>query len=283
MKKIMTWLLAFLLTGSLVLFCVSYIGRSAVAPALGDQGAKVSGRVIAAEKELIREKINDMAALYGFTAEPVIAVISDDVLNDLNARASLWWSSVLADGTPGQQPKMDTQELRQVLSADPLVSRGENPEAQAETIADAVSQGVVRIVLPMRQETLNIGMREAGKRVDLVNLFTFFIRVPWAALALSALLAGLIALLESRQISGCLKYIGAALGAAAIVLIAISVLMANAGIRPMILEASRSLAIQYDSVLTEALIRAGALAAVLTAGSVLCLICFQRSRNKHEA
>ena len=106
---------------------------------------------------------------------------------------------------------------------------------------------------------------------------------PPAALALSALLAGLTALLESRRISGCLKYIGAALGAAAIVLIAISVLMANAGIRPMILEASRSLAVQYDSVLTEALIRAGALAAVLTAGSVLCLICFQRSRKKHEA
>ena len=283
MKKILAWLLAFLLTGSLVLFCVSYIGRRTIAPAMGDQGAKVSARVIAAEKEMIREKITVLAALYGFTPEPVIGVISDDVLTDLNAQASLWWSSVLADGMPGQQPKMDTRELQQVLADDPLVNQSEHPEAQAETICDSVSQSVVRIVLPMRQETLNLGMREAGKRVDLVNLLTFFIRIPWAALALSALLAGLIALLESRQISGCLKHIGAALGAAAIVVAVAAALAAVSGIRPMIQEASRSLAVQYDSVTTDALILAGVMAVVMLAGYILCMLFFRRSQKKHEA
>lgn len=280
MRKFLAWLLAFLLTGSLVLFGVSFIGRRLIVPALGDQGAKVSARVAEAEKELIKEKVNELSQVYGFTPEPVIAAIGEETLSDLNAQAALWWSSVLADGTIGEPLKMDTKPLRTVLAEDPLVQQNEDPEAQAETIADAVAAAVARVVLPLRQETVNIGLREAGKRVDLVNLVNFFIRVPWAALALSALLAGLIALLESSRLIGCLKYIGSAMGAAAIVLLACAAAATLAGVRPMIREASRSLAAQYDSVLSGAWILVAVLAAVLLAGYVLCMVFCTRRKDK---
>ena len=283
MKRGIAWLLAFLLTGSLILFCVTFVGRQMIVPGMRDSGAPVSSRVVTAEKELIREKVEELAELYRFSAEPVINAINDETLKELNEQASLWWNSVLADGTPGQELKMDTQELKQVLAEDPLVKKSEDPDTLVETAAEQISKGVAHIILPMRQEIMDIGMKEAGKRVDLINVLDFLIRVPWAALALAVLLAGLIALLESRRISGCLKYIGCAMGAAAIVVTVAAILTAQAGVRPMILEASRSLAVQYDSVLSEAAVLTGILVLILLAGYVLCLIFYRRNCKAHEA
>lgn len=280
MKKFFGWLLAFLLTGALVLFCVCFIGRRTIAPALGARGAAVSERVISAEKELIRERVTALSQLHGFTPEPVIDAVSGAVLTDLNAQASLWWSSLLADGTPGTVPQMDEKLLRDVLARDPLLAQDEDPAGRAETIAGIVSADVIRVVLPLRQEIVSFGMREAEKKVDTVNLVTFFVRMPWAALALCALLTGLIALLDVRE---CLKQIGSAMGAAAIVMIAIALLAAFAGIRPMIQEASGSLALQYDSVLTGMTRRTAVLTAGLLAGYAACMIFRQRSLKKHGA
>ena len=283
MKRGIAWLLAFLLTVALILFCVTFVGRQMIVPGMRDSGAPVSSRVVTAEKELIREKVEELAELYRFSAEPVINAINDETLKELNEQASLWWNSVLADGTPGQELKMDTQELKQVLAEDPLVKKSEDPDTLVETAAEQISKGVAHIILPMRQEIMDIGMKEAGKRVDLINVLDFLIRVPWAALALAVLLAGLIALLESRRISGCLKYIGCAMGAAAIVVTVAAILTAQAGVRPMILEASRSLAVQYDSVLSEAAVLTGILVLILLAGYVLCLIFYRRNCKAHEA
>ena len=70
------------------------------------------------------------------------------------------------------------------------------------------------------------------------SLVAFFMGVPWAVLALCALLAGLIALIQSRRIRGSLRYIGSAMGAAAIVIVCAAVLYLLAGVQPMIREVS---------------------------------------------
>lgn len=86
------------------------------------------------------------------------------------------------------------------------------------------------------------------------------------------LLAGVIALIWSRQtIRRALPYIGGALGAAALVMIAAAVLYLCADIRPMIREASESLAFMYQKAATQTTVRAGILTAVMAAGGILCL------------
>lgn len=283
MKKIIAWILAFLLAGALLLFCGSFLFRQAVIPAMDGDGAPVSAQVISAEKELIREGVTELAELYGFTAEPVIASVDDETLQDLNDQASMWWSSLLADGTPGPELYYDTEELKRILSEDPLLSEGEDADLQAESVSEAVSRCIRRVVLPMRQEVIQLGMKEANERVDLVNIIDFFLGVPWAALAASALLAGLIALLESRKISRSLKYIGAAAGAAALVLAVAAVLAYFAGVQPMIREASRSLAVQYDSVLGGVLLRTALTVVILAAACAVSLILYGRKEKQYEA
>ena len=278
MKKCIAWFLAFLLTGSLILFGVCLVGRQVIAPAMGDEGAPVSESLIREEKELARERIAKLAELYGFDAEPVIAIVNDEVLQDLNSQASLWWSSVLRDGKAGKDLRWDTTELEKVLQADPAAQ--ENPdeaEYYATAVAEEIHKSIVNMVLPMRQLVFSLGLEKAEKRIDLVNVVEFFLGMPWAALALSALFAGLIALADGQPIRRALGYIGSAMGAAALVLAVIAALYLCAGILSMIREASAGLTLQYQSLVKGSLLLTAGIVVVLAAG---CVVCLLKSREK---
>ncbi len=274
MKKIIAVLLAYLLTGALILFSVSFIGRQVILPAMDEDGAQVSGEVIKQEHQLARERITKLAELYGFDAEPVIGLISEETLRDLNTQASRWWSTLLKEGKTGEMIQWDTAELEQALASDEKLARIEDRERSEYlqlSAAEDIKNSIIRMVLPMRLQTIRLGLQEIGKRVDLPDMILFFLGVPWAALALCALLAGLIALLESKKFSSSLTYIGSALGGAALVLAALIILYLSAGIQTMIREASAGLTIQYQSVLSGAMICAAIIAAAMTAGCILCL------------
>ena len=284
MKKIVAMLLAFLLTGTLILFSVTFLLRQIVRPAMDEDGAQVSSAVIREEQQLARERVTKLADLYGFESEPVISLVTEDTLRDLNSQASLWWSTLLKDGKIGETPRWDMEELRETLDSDVLLNRTEDKERAEylkQSAAEEVSNSIVRMVLPMRSQTLRLGLKKVGNRIDVPNVILFFLGVPWASLALCALLAGLIALLESRKFTGAVRFVGYALGAAALVLVALMALYLNAGILPMIREASAGLTIQYRSVVSGTMVRAGILAAVMAAGCVLCLA--ERRRNGKKA
>ena len=116
MRKIIAILLAFLLTGALLLFCMSFLGRQALMPAMNEQGTPASDELIREEQQLIRERVTSLAELHGFQAEPVIALINEDTLRDLNAQASKWWSSILTTGKPTEGISWNTDKLEELLS-----------------------------------------------------------------------------------------------------------------------------------------------------------------------
>ena len=274
MKRIAAILLSFLLTAALTLFCVSLIVTGILAPAMSGDGAQVSDNLIREEQKLVRERIDALAELYGFDPEPVKEFVDEEKLRSLNAQASAWWSSVLQNGKAGDDLSWDTGDLREVLYADPLLTAERDwikAESNAIIIAQEIQESVFRVVLPMRQNVIRMGLKKVGDRVDLANVISFFMGVPWASLALCALLAGLIALLESSELVRALVYIGSALGGAVLVLAALVVLYLFAGILPMIREASQSLTIQYRAEENKALITAAALAILMAAGCILCL------------
>ena len=280
MKKILAILLAFLLTGTLIGFVLTFAVRQAVAPAMREGRTEVSDEVIREEKQLATEQIQRLAELYGFEAEPVTALITGDLLKDLNVQAADWWSQLLNDGRAGEVPTWDTEELEQVISEDPNLAAMEDREQAEYRISSAIEEvrgSVVRLVLPMRQQTIRLGLQAAGKRVDLPSLILFLIGTPWALLALSALLAGLVALLCFRNAKDIRQYIGSALGAAAIVLVAVIILFAASGIEPMLREASASLAFLYSRLFSAAVIRAGALTLAMAA---LCAVMLSRSGKR---
>lgn len=282
MRKSIAVLLAFLLTVSLVLFCVSFIGRGIILPAMGENGAQVSDAVIREEQELARKRVAELSGLYGFDAETAAAAIDEDTLRDLNRQASGWWGTLLQTGTADDEISWSTVKVEQALASDPVLSAMEDRE-QAEYLAtvstDAIRESIVRMVLPMRLPTIRLGLQEIGKRADITNLINFSVDIPWTALALCALLAGLIALLGKQGSGDARQYIGSAMGAAALVLVVLLILYMSIGVLPMIREASAGLTIQYRSVISGAMVRSVLLAAALAAG---CILCLAGSRGKKE-
>ena len=267
MKKILAILLAFLLTGTLIGFVLTFAVRQAVAPAMREGGTEVSDEAIREEKQLATVQIQRLAELYGFEAEPVTALITGDLLKDLNVQAADWWSQLLNDGRAGEVPAWDTEELEQVIREDPNLAAMEDREQAEYRISSAIEEvrgSVVRLVLPMRQQTIRLGLQAAGKRVDLPSLIIFLIGTPWALLCF-------------RNAKDIRQYIGSALGAAAIVLVAVIILFAASGIEPMLREASASLAFLYSRLFNAAVIRAGALTLAMAA---LCAVMLSRSRKR---
>lgn len=284
MKKIVAMLLTFLLTGALILFSVTFLLQQIIQPAMGENGAQVSDAVIREEQQLARERVTKLADLYGFEAGPVIGLITEETLRELNSQASRWWNTLLKDGKIGEAPGWDTEILSETLDDDEFLNRtseAERAEYLKLSAAEEVSNSIIRMVLPMRLQTLRLALKKVENRIDLPNVIMFFLGVPWAALALCALLAGLIALLESRKFPGVKRFVGYALGAAALVIVALMILYQSAGILPMIREASAGLTIQYRDIVSGTMVRAGILAAVMAAGCVLCLA--ERRRNGMKA
>ena len=284
MKKILCWFLALLLTGTLALFGVSHFGAKLVEPGLREGGTTVSGSVQEAEMELIRKKAAELADVYGFSAETAMQFITPEKLAAMNDEAALWWNSLLANGVEGEAPAFDTDEMAAAfvkeMPAEGSAETGEEPEVLAAEAANAVGRSILRIVLPLRLPVISKGLTEAASRVDIANVIRFLTGIRWAALALCALLAGLIALLESRKLRNSLKYIGSAMGAAVLVLAGGCVLYVLSGIDPLIAGASMSLSVQYGSLLNGAALWLFIYAALLLIGCVACLILCRRT---HEA
>ena len=283
MKKITAWLLAFLLTGFLILFSVTLLCRQVIAPAMTEEGAPVSDTVIREEQEMLRRRLDGIADIYGIPVEPAVNALDEATLRDLNTQASQWWSGVMKTGKPAGWVTWNTEELEQAMVAAAETAAPENTEdAVSLSMAgmEAIRRSVVRSVLPMRQEIIEPGLQKVRQKIDLPNLITFFLGIPGAALAICVLLSGLIALLESRYIRGCLKYIGAALGAAALVIIALGGMYLSMGIESMLQEASESMMVIYRDALSRALVPAAVLLGVMIIGSILCLaLCRGRDRT----
>ena len=282
MKKVLCWLLAFLLAGSLALYGVSFACARAVEPGMKEGGTPVSDSVQRMEMNLIREKIEALAPIYDFSAKTAMKVVTDEKIAEMNRQAALWWNGILVNGEPGEVPAFNTEELTGAFAADIVAAGGsdEDAELRAADAANAVSESILRIVLPLRLPIVGRGLSEASARVDLGNIIRFLTGIRWAALAVCALLAGLIALLESRKLRMSLRYIGSAMGAAVLVIAACLVLYALSGVDPLIAGASPSLAAQYGALVNSAAIPLFLYTALLLAGCIACLILFRRP---HEA
>ena len=234
------------------------------------------------EMELIREKIAELAPIYEFSAETAMEYITPDKVAEMNEQAASWWNGLLTNGEAGEAPVFDTEELVSAFTEDlmPAGSDQEEPDGEAELrasdSANAIAGSVLRIVLPLRLPVISIGMGKAAERVDVGNIIRFLLGIRWAALALCALLAGLIALLESRKLRMSLKYIGSAMGAAVLVIIAGCVLYVLTGVDRLIAGASPSLSVQYGSLLNSAMIPLFIYTGVQFIGCIVCLILCRR-------
>lgn len=281
MKKAIVLILAFLLTGSLVLLAVSAPFGRVLSSGLRESGAEISGAVTEEEVRLARERAGEIAELYGFDPETIAPLITREQMEELNRQTSLWWHELLSEGKTGNAPVFEPEEMVERI-ADDLAGRMEEEEALslAGEAAVQIRERVTRIALPLRQNVISRGLLEMNQRVDWKGFVDFGTGLPLAAFALCAVLSALIALLSPSLREG-LYALGGALAGAALVVVALWIAARALGLQAMIREASESLALQYTSVVSGMSAGMLGLAGVMLVCGVLCLAihCHRQSET----
>jgi len=273
-KAFLSGLLAFFLAGSLILFCLAFACGRAAGPVLYGEENQPGSADLEEERRLIGDKVAGLSEILGFSADPVMELVTPENLGDLHALSAEWWRDLLHNGYAGADPRWDSPDLLSVLRADPAFSGMDDPDLAEErinTAAEEIRKAVIRVVFPFRPQLLRFAVEKLSRRVDIPNLMDFLRGTPWAFLALCALLSGLIVLAGGAGVRPALRYIGAALGAAALTVAACAVLYLCAGVLPMVREASESLTAMYRSASSRALVPAALFAGILAAGCALCL------------
>ncbi len=280
MKKAIVLILAFLLTGSLVLLAVSAPFGRGLSSGLRWSVAEISGAVTEEEVRLARERAGEIAELYGFDPETVMPLITREQMEEMNRQTSLWWHELLSEGKTGEAPVFEPEELEEKIAADLAGRMGEDEAfSLAEEAAELIRERITRIALPLRQNVISRGLLEMNQRLDWKGAIDLGTGLPLAAFTLCAVLSGLIALLSPSLREG-LYALGGALAGAALVVVALWIAARGLGLQAMIREASESLALQYTSVVSGMSAGMLGLAGVMLVCGVLCLALHCRRQSE---
>ena len=172
MKRFLCWFLALLLTGFLVLFGISYAVSQVVEPGTREGGAVASDSIQKMELALIQKKIEELAPIYGFSAETAMKYVTPEAVGEMNRQTALWWNSILVNGEATDAPAFGTDEMAAAFLKDAAPAGGEEGETDEATelrateAANAVGESILRIILPLRLPIVGKGLTEAAARVD---------------------------------------------------------------------------------------------------------------------
>ena len=224
----------------------------------------------------IYEKIDEMAEAYGFDPKTVRKAVSADEIRSFNAEVAAWWSALLTQGKMKDAPSWYSSEIEESLYH---AIQAKNTDGNPETIAEDLTAVIQNTLFPLMSK----GMSVAQEHVDIPSLIRALRRLPMLGLAACLFAAGLIALLLGREFFRVLKHYGTALAGAGLTIA--SAVLIFIFLRPgdILAEASVHLASGFGVIAGRFGTNAGVAAAVLLVSGYLCLILYNRIKNRTDA
>ena len=284
-RKILTWCAAGLLTLSLTLCVLCFFAVRALTDHSLHEQITTNDTVMGWQMARAEEKIGELAQEYRFPAELTTDLLTLEAFREKNREVAAWWTEVLTTGKSNSTPDWKLPELRSALEMNPSFAEGlDESEVASRAIeaTEAVEKVLSVTVLPVRIKLVRAGLDWLQKRVHVGSLVRFASGLPVILLALAALLAGLIALINVRHPVGWMRIFGCVLGGAALSLAVVMLLFRLLNLDGMIREASQVLSAQYGILAGNTLLRLGLMTLGFAALSALLLILFsKRTRGKH--
>lgn len=278
-KRVLTWFLAGLLTLCLTGCVLCFIAvRNMTSLSLYERIA-VNDTVMSLQMARAEGKIEELAQEYHFPAELATDLVTLDAFAEKNREAAVWWTDLMNTGRSGEVPTWKLPELRSALESNPTFLEGLQEDDITTTAMEAtedVEKVLTSTVLPMRSNLVQAGVGWVQRRVHVTSLVRFLSGVPGILLALVALLAGFIALLNVREPVRWLRLFGSVLGAAALSLLLVMIFTMFMNLGGMIQEASQVLAGQYGVLSGNTLLWMGAAILGLAGFSAVMLVAFAR-------
>lgn len=221
LAHIVCLVLALMLTGTLIVSSAAWLAsgltsdHALFAAAMEDNSA--------AAKERFSQRIEALALRYHFSEETVLSHVTDEDWARARRDMGAWLAAVLRTGEAAALPVMEVPEVTAALKEDALLieARGEQG---ALSLAEGMLTGSVvtalqQSVLPVRGSLVRIGLQQAGRRVDLARYAALLPYAAWLGLLGALVLCALIVLLCAKRPIRSALFIGAALMAAALVLV----------------------------------------------------------------
>ena len=283
--RIAAWGCAFLLTVTLAVTVLT--GPAALNRVFTSEDLHVrtatDESVIREQQEKVYGEIRELAEDYGFSAEEVIRMIPRKAFVSVNEQTARWWTRIVTEGAMDEIPAWTAGE--EITDAIAGSLSGETiPEEQEETaggIAGEIEKAMNRTVMPFRKALVKLAVRYVSRKADIPGIIRFAAQIPLAGLAVSFLLAGVIALLLGKRIRWSLKFYGAAFAGAGISALAGIFLIRDADIGGMIRAASEGLNHQVQAMLGTVETEMIAAAAILCVLGIVCLVCYIREPARH--
>ena len=281
-RRILTWVLAGLMTLCLTGGTLCFFGvRNLTSPETLER-ITVDDTVIGQQIARAEEEIGELAREYHFPAELITDSLTREAFVEKNRKAAAWLTGLMTTGRSSEAPEWKLPELRDALEMNPEFRKGRTEDEISSLAMDATEEAeklLTNTVLPIRSKLAQAGMNWIQRRVHVTSLVRFLSGMPGVLLAVSALLAGLIALINVRQPIRWLRVFGSALGGAAISLLLVMLFTRLVNLGGMIREASQVLAGQYDILSVNTLLWMGLSALGMGALGVLMLGCYAKQNR----
>lgn len=281
-KRILTWVLAGLMTLCLTGCTLCFFGVRNLTSLEMFERISVDDTVIGQQIARAEEQIGELAREYHFPADLITDTLTREAFVEKNREVAAWMTGLTTTGRSSEAPEWKLPELRGALELNPEFREGRGEDEISSLAMDATEEAeklLTNTVLPIRSKLAQAGMNWVQRRVHVTSLVRFLSGVPGILLAVSALLAGLIALINLRQPIRWLRVFGSALGGAAISLLLVMLFTKLINLGGMIREASQVLAGQYDILSVNTALWVGLSALGMAALSLLMLGCYAKKNR----
>ncbi len=212
------WLLTLLLTGTIA--CL--LGTHFLTSESFHEKVATDGRVVAEQQQRIREEVVFLGEKYGFDPETVMSQITDEDIRNVDREASQWLTGAFREGKLRETPAFQTDRLEAALMEDASFVASQDPYMLRNTVSQIggeIRKTVTESAILFREILLRAAEKKAGKAIHLPTLAALLREIHVILLLACTAIAGLIALLTSRRMTLCLRYIGAAMISTGLILL----------------------------------------------------------------
>ena len=152
------------------------------------------------QKEIIDNKIDELAGKYHFDPEPVRMLITTEGLHTYAGQCIDWWMDALKGETGSGIPTWEYEKIMTTVREDPaftaFISKYEQRSTARDKIAVPLANTVTDSVLCIRPELLGPLAEKASEKLDLNKAMQLLHSAPWIFGLLALLTAGLIELVS---------------------------------------------------------------------------------------
>lgn len=227
-RRLLCAMLSLMLTASLLVTGMLAMTAMLLQNAAIHERVALNDRVIDAQMQRIAEDVTALSELYSFEPAPILEMIDRESVISLNRETIAWWMA-MAGGSLTEQPAWQGGDVEAAIRSDERFLENVPTGLQKATARDKITPRIHAViseaVLPIRSALVTFAASAVLERLPMARIALLLSVAPWAMLAVSLLLEGIILLLCRKHPRSQALWGTSPLAACALVITCVAVLL----------------------------------------------------------